>query len=328
MTIKVQLKREVNGVMQQVNPITSDDCVNLQNGEKLSEFVSSIENDEFSPTITQMSSVSKVGVGEDIDISDNTQEGYLKSAILSGNTLVNLSPFTNKIALSPSNISETKKVLQTLNQNTKYILIFNINNSTSSLASNYIMVRGYNTDGVGFCNSVLDAGFEIKGKKIMVLGAGGASRGVAVTLADYGASEIIIRNKTLSRAEIIANDINEHFPSCKASIGDMNITKEDIDAVNILINTTPLGMSKDKDKCAIDTNIVPDNKNLVVCDIVFNPHETKLLKWAKDNGLGVVYGIGMLIGQAIESYRIWTGIDIKESTANEIYESLKSNGRL
>lgn len=187
---------------------------------------------------------------------------------------------------------------------------------------------GYNTDGVGFCNSVLDAGFEIKGKKIMVLGAGGASRGVAVTLADYGASEIIIRNKTLSRAEIIANDINEHFPSCKASIGDMNITKEDIDAVNILINTTPLGMSKDKDKCAIDTNIVPDNKNLVVCDIVFNPHETKLLKWAKDNGLGVVYGIGMLIGQAIESYRIWTGIDIKESTANEIYESLKSNGRL
>ena len=77
----------------------------------------------------------------------NVVDGVAKSAILKGNTLVNLSPFTNKIALSPSNISETKKVLQTLNQNTKYILIFNINNSTSSLASNYIMVRGYNTDG-------------------------------------------------------------------------------------------------------------------------------------------------------------------------------------
>ena len=78
---------------------------------------------------------------------NGTVEGKVKSAILTGQTLVNLSPFTNKIALSPSNISETKKVLQTLNKNTKYILIFNINNSTSSLASNYIMVRGYNADG-------------------------------------------------------------------------------------------------------------------------------------------------------------------------------------
>lgn len=84
--------------------------------------------------------------GQHITATD-TIEKQVRSAILKGNTLVNLSPFTNKIALSPSNISETKKVLQTLNQNTKYILIFNINNSTSSLASNYIMVRGYNTDG-------------------------------------------------------------------------------------------------------------------------------------------------------------------------------------
>lgn len=71
-----------------------------------------------------------------------------KSAILKGQTLVNLSPFTSKIALSLSNnASEHKKLSQPLNQNTKYILIFNINNSTSSLASDYIMVRGYNTDG-------------------------------------------------------------------------------------------------------------------------------------------------------------------------------------
>lgn len=77
-----------------------------------------------------------------------TAEKPVKSAILKGQTLVNLSPFTSKIALSLSNnVSEHKKLSQPLNQNTKYILIFNINNSTSSLASDYIMVRGYNTDG-------------------------------------------------------------------------------------------------------------------------------------------------------------------------------------
>lgn len=87
MTTKVQLRRVIDGGMEDVNPITSDDCVNLQNGKKLSEFVSSIENDEFSPTITQISTMSKVGVGEnDVDISANVQEGYVKSAILKGCT--------------------------------------------------------------------------------------------------------------------------------------------------------------------------------------------------------------------------------------------------
>jgi len=136
MTIKVQLKREVNGVMQQVNPITSDDCVNLQNGKKLSEFVSSIENDEFSPTITQMSSVSKVGVGEDIDISDNTQEGYLKSAILKGNTLVNLQPKAQRESWGvkiegdiPQNnaYGGFSEVLSKLKPSTKYLIKFSKN---------------------------------------------------------------------------------------------------------------------------------------------------------------------------------------------------------
>ena len=128
MTIKVQLKREVNGVMQQVNPITSDDCVNLQNGKKLSEFVSSIENDEFSPTITQMSSVSKVGVGEDIDISDNTQEGYLKSAILKGCTLVNISSEKTK-TFTTSHFLRCK-LSHELTNGKKYLLKWEITNNT------------------------------------------------------------------------------------------------------------------------------------------------------------------------------------------------------
>ena len=84
--IKKKLKdREGNYL---VTP-SSADIVYCSDGETVATKLRKVENDEFSPTITQMSSVSKVGVGEDIDISDNIQEGYLKSAILSGQTLVN-----------------------------------------------------------------------------------------------------------------------------------------------------------------------------------------------------------------------------------------------
>ena len=77
----------------------------------------------------------------------STAEKPVKSAILKGQTLVNISPFTSKIVFTSSTISEHKKLPQPLKQNTKYILIFNINNSSSSLTSDYVMVRGYNTDG-------------------------------------------------------------------------------------------------------------------------------------------------------------------------------------
>ena len=101
--IKKKLKdREGNYL---VTP-SSADIVYCSDGETVATKLRKVENDEFSPTITQMSSVSKVGVGEDIDISDNTQEGYLKSAILSGNTLVNLATHSKRQTINVQNLSE------------------------------------------------------------------------------------------------------------------------------------------------------------------------------------------------------------------------------
>ena len=171
---------------------------------------------------------------------------------------------------------------------------------------------GYNTDGVGFVKSVLDQGHELKGKHAMILGAGGASRAIAVELAASGVRKITIRNHTLSKAEKLAEEVKGHFKEVIFETGVLEFNAKALEEVDFLINTTPLGMSKKKDLCPIDESIIP-HKALVVCDIVYTPHDTKLLKWAMKNNLSVVHGIGMLINQALHSFYIWTGIDVHES---------------
>ncbi|WFD08989.1 shikimate dehydrogenase [Tepidibacter hydrothermalis] len=165
---------------------------------------------------------------------------------------------------------------------------------------------GYNTDGIGFVNSVIGKGYKIQDKNVMILGAGGAARSIAVEIANNNAKSIEIRNRTLDKAESIAITINENFKSI-VKIGDINITKEDLENIDILINTTSLGMSPHIDKIPIDDTINID-KDILVCDIVYNPKETRFLKWAKENNLNTLGGIDMLINQALEAFYIWTEV--------------------
>lgn len=182
---------------------------------------------------------------------------------------------------------------------------------------------GYNTDGRGFVKSVIDAGHQIKGKTVMILGAGGASRAISIEMACNGAKTLILRNHTLSKAEAIKEVINANFKQVQVEIGDLEVKEEELKGVDLLINTTPLGMGSNRALCPISEAIVPPS-HLVVCDIVYNPQETLLLKWAKHHHLKVVYGVHMLINQAIESFSIWTGIEVQDK--GEILELLKEKG--
>ena len=170
---------------------------------------------------------------------------------------------------------------------------------------------GYNTDGIGFVKSITDKGYDIYNKKILIIGAGGAARSIAVEMASNKVKEIDIRNRSIKNAKEISNIINENF-STKSKFSTNIITKEDLEDIDVIINTTPVGMDKDKNSCPIDENIVLNNKNILVCDIVYNPHETKFISWGKKNGLDVVYGIDMLINQAIQGFYIWTDIHVDE----------------
>lgn len=184
---------------------------------------------------------------------------------------------------------------------------------------------GYNTDALGFVNSVLNEGHCVKGKHVMILGAGGASRAIAVELAAHGVNKLTLCNNTLQKAEAIAEKISENFSEVEVSVRPLDVKSEDLKGVDFLVNTTPLGMSSQKDLCPIDESIIPP-KGLVVCDIVYTPHNTKLLKWAMSHKLQVVHGIGMLINQAISSFEIWTGLKI--DAYDKVYQLLKAEGIL
>lgn len=182
---------------------------------------------------------------------------------------------------------------------------------------------GYNTDALGFVNSVLNEGHSLDGKHVMVLGAGGASRAIVVELAAHGVSKITICNNTIQKAEVIAEKVRSHFEKMEVIVKALDVKEEDLAGVDFLINTTPLGMSSQKNLSPIDEKITPP-QGLVVCDIVYTPNDTKLLKWAQSHELKIVRGIGMLINQAISSFEIWTGLKI--DAYEKVYDLLKQEG--
>lgn len=166
-------------------------------------------------------------------------------------------------------------------------------------------LKGYNTDGIGFVQSIFDIGYSIKGKKILILGAGGACRSISIELAVEGAKSIEIRNRSLDNANHIVETINSNFET-KAHCSKKEVDKDDLEGVDIIINATPIGMKSDN--CPIDKNITID-KAVLVCDIVYNPHNTSLIKWAKSQNIETMYGIDMLVNQGLAAFKIWTGIN-------------------
>lgn len=212
---------------------------------------------------------------------------------------------------------EVIKTLDRIDKNAEIIGAVNtIKNESGKLV-------GYNTDGIGFVKSVLDCGHELEGKNIMVLGAGGASRAIIIELASRKVSKIVIRNNTLAKAEDIAQAVRKHFSDVVVEVGPLEVRQDELQDINFIINTTSLGMGSQKELCPIDEKIIPPI-GLVVCDIVYTPHDTKFLKWALSNNLQVVHGIGMLINQALESFSIWTGIQV--DAYDEVLSILKERG--
>jgi len=166
---------------------------------------------------------------------------------------------------------------------------------------------GYTTDGIGALNALKYAGVDPSGKKIVILGAGGASRSISFTLAEW-AYEIVILNRTLERAISLINDIKGALGAeinIRASqFNDENLKVELKDA-DILINATSIGMKPEETETPVKREFL--RKDLVVFDIVYDPLETRLLREAKTIGAKTIDGLSMLIHQGAASFEIWTG---------------------
>ena len=157
---------------------------------------------------------------------------------------------------------------------------------------------GYNTDGPGFIESLTeDAGFNLKEKNCLILGAGGAGRALAVSLSQNGAKSISIYDVLFEKAKSLAESVGGKVAK--------DLQKE-IDSANLLINASPIGMHPKTDVSPLPENIKL-HKKLCVYDLVYNPYETKLLRTAKESGAKAVSGLGMLVRQGALAFTVFTG---------------------
>ncbi|MEW6006923.1 MAG: shikimate dehydrogenase [bacterium] len=156
---------------------------------------------------------------------------------------------------------------------------------------------GFNTDGEGFVKSLKDAGFEPKGKNVLLIGCGGAGRAIAVSLAYEGV-------KTLSLFDIQEERKNELCGLIKDNCCVQTFNGE-IESYDLIINATPLGM-KENDPLPLDVSSIHSKQ--IVYDIIYNPPKTRLLIEAEKRGARIINGVEMLIHQGALSFEIWTGV--------------------
>lgn len=178
-------------------------------------------------------------------------------------------------------------------------------------------LTGYNTDGEGFLRSLTEeTGFNPEGKKIIILGAGGASRGILASIVKRKPERVIVANRTLERAELLVKEFKEKFKGIKADAVELDEATlgPGLKEADLLVNTTSIGMEVGGQvggKGGGDSPLSFAIENLpdkaVVSDIVYRPIVTGLIKGAEERGLKTLRGLGMLVGQGALSFELWTG---------------------
>ena len=178
---------------------------------------------------------------------------------------------------------------------------------------------GYNTDGKGFFKSL--PSFKISGKKMVLLGAGGAAKAILAQAILDGVSQIsvFVRSSSMEKTRPYLEKIQNAtgFRVDLFELEDVQDLQDSITQADLLVNATSVGM--DGSSQPIPTSIVLPEK-LLVADVIYQPFETPFLKWAKEQGNQSINGLGMLLYQAAEAFELWTG---KEMPTDQIWELLK-----
>lgn len=183
---------------------------------------------------------------------------------------------------------------------------------------------GHTTDGIGFMDAAKDAGQDLTGKTVTLLGTGGAATAICAQAALDGVKEIrIFRRPTepaFSEAALFAAKVSD-ASDCKLSVhslSDAYALRDSIAHSDMLVNATNVGMSPHPDECLIPaaTWLPPD---LAVCDIIYNPRKTKLYRLAEEAGCTVFNGMYMLLFQGAASFKCWTGFDMPVEAIREKY---------
>ncbi len=168
--------------------------------------------------------------------------------------------------------------------------------------------KGYNTDWIGFIKALKMLVSSVKGEKVLVLGAGGASKAVIYALL-HEEAEVFLWNRTKEKALNLAKRFNDRLTA-------VNRPEDVIKKVKIIVNTTSVGLKEDDPEIFDYSLITPEN---IVVDIIYK--ETKLIKRAKEVGAKYQDGLPMLLWQGIESFKIWNGCEAPYSVALKAVEN-------
>ena len=169
-------------------------------------------------------------------------------------------------------------------------------------------LTGHNTDGTGFLRALREgAGFEPAGRKVLVLGAGGAARGVVLALLREGIAELVVANRTIQRAEsLVLLASAREIPARAISLGSNELSRSAEEADLIVISTT-LGMTHGPKEAGSPLSRENIPSRVLVNDLVYNPLRTPLLHEAEQAGARVLGGIQMLVYQGAASFEMWFG---------------------
>ncbi|UCF99555.1 MAG: shikimate dehydrogenase [Spirochaetaceae bacterium] len=169
-------------------------------------------------------------------------------------------------------------------------------------------LKGYNTDGIGFVQALLDqTSMDLSTSTFLILGAGGASRAVSSTLASQGAKKLHIVDKIDEASASLVKNINRKIRECAEFIPfDKAPLRELMQKSNVLVNATGVGMPPDIEHTPVNKEFL--HKDLLVCDLIYNPLKTRLLLDAEEAGCRTMNGIDMAIIQGIKGFALMTGL--------------------
>jgi len=182
-------------------------------------------------------------------------------------------------------------------------------------------LKGYNTDVYGFARSLdEDLKFSPRGKRILLIGAGGAARACIYALAKGGARTIVLADIIPQRARKLKKHFSTYFKHVQfiVTIANEEHYKIFLPEVDLLVNATPVGLKK-TDPVLVRPRAFP-KKRICVYDLIYNPAQTKLMRIARGKGCRVSNGLGMLLHQGARAFEIWTG---KRAPVKEMKTALK-----
>ena len=167
-------------------------------------------------------------------------------------------------------------------------------------------MRGYNTDGGGMVMACEEAGIELPGKSVLLLGSGGTAAAIAVAFGEVGVGHLHIASRDVEHAARLRDKLRRTGVE-RLSVGSLAALEQDAPEADVILNATPLGM-KEGDPLPLPPEYV--QKGRAICDVVYRPgKETPLVRLAQERGARVVAGGRMLLYQGVLAQKLWTGRD-------------------